>query len=94
MFFFNCFFFLIEWVKNAWEKDFTDIDPLSLELENDLGENDYHIETLHKVCSVFDTWIHEKKGSREEGMGTTGKIKCHITITFYELVIGDGQLGL
>ena len=54
-------------MKGIWDKDFTDVDPLPLDVEEDLQENDYHANTLYQAVRVLVPWVQGEEGSSSEG---------------------------
>ena len=43
------------------------MDPLPLDVEEDLQENDYHANTLYQAVRVLVPWVQGEEGSSSEG---------------------------
>ncbi len=48
--------FCLDWVKEAWDKDFTDFDPLPIDVEECMMEADYYIQELKCARKTLHPW--------------------------------------
>ena len=49
-----------EWVKSSWEKEFVELDELSIELQDDLDNNDYYIRALENLQPKLAFWVNHE----------------------------------
>ncbi|XP_033751450.1 LOW QUALITY PROTEIN: condensin-2 complex subunit D3-like [Pecten maximus] len=59
-----------DWVKSIWDSDFTDIDPIDIDLQNDFQEIDFHRQSLRLLQEILVDWITHKEGGQGEGFWT------------------------
>ncbi|XP_013421009.1 condensin-2 complex subunit D3-like [Lingula anatina] len=59
-----------DWVKEVWERDFTDYDPLPISTEEGLEGSGYHVETLKLTRKILQPWALGEEGKSGEGFWT------------------------
>ncbi|CAH1786833.1 unnamed protein product, partial [Owenia fusiformis] len=86
-----------DWVKETWQQDYTSLDPLPIETEEDLQENGYHIETLCATVTLLKPWLQDKEGSRQGFWTVLVENELHhknlVALLFYLMEVGSKRVS-
>ncbi len=63
----TCCAVLTDWVRDAWDQDFTVCDELPVETDEDLQQSGFHLTELRAASKALKPWIQHQA---EEGEGT------------------------
>ncbi|OWF35473.1 condensin-2 complex subunit D3-like isoform X2 [Mizuhopecten yessoensis] len=83
-----------DWVKSVWDSDFTEIDPIDIDLQNDFQENEYHCQSLRLLQESLVDWVTHKEGEQGEGFWTVlveNDIQHKHLIALFAYLIDIGQ---